>query len=56
MAKAAVPAAEGVPVMAKVTKPAPEASVPAANVAIRPVAPVEAMAVPALYATPFPPV
>jgi hypothetical protein len=43
MAKEAVPAAEGVPVMG----PAPEANVPAANVAVNPVTPVEEMAEPA---------
>jgi hypothetical protein len=44
MAKEAVPAAEGVPVMGYVTEPAPEANVPAANVAVNPVTPVEEMA------------
>ena len=47
MAKEAVPAAEGVPVMGYVTEPAPEANVPAANVAVNPVTPVEEMAEPA---------
>jgi hypothetical protein len=40
-AKEAEPAAEGVPVMAKVTEPAPEAKVPAAKVAVRAVTPVD---------------
>ena len=56
IAKAAVPAAEGVPVIAKVTEPAPETNVPAAKVAVRPVTPVEAIPEPAEYAAPFPPV
>jgi hypothetical protein len=47
IAKAAVPVDVGVPAMAYVRLPAPLANVPAAKVAVRPVTPVEEIAVPA---------
>lgn len=55
-ANVAVPAADGVPVIANVTEPSPDAKVPAAKVAASPVTPVDATAEPAEYAPPFPPV
>jgi hypothetical protein len=42
MAKLSVPVVEGVPVMLYVTLPVPLTKLPAANVAVRPVTPVEA--------------
>ena len=42
-AKLAVPLALGVPVIAYVTVPAPEANVPLVSVAVKPVTPVEEM-------------
>jgi hypothetical protein len=56
IANEAVPAAVGVPVIAKVALPAPEANVAAVNVAVSPVTPVDAIAEPVEYAVPLPPV
>ena len=55
IAKLAVPALAGVPVMVYVTLPLPLAKVPAANEAVRPVTPVEATFC-ALYEPALPPV
>ena len=45
--KIAVPAADGVPVIAKERLPVPFANVPAASVAVNPVTPVDIIATPA---------
>jgi hypothetical protein len=43
MAKVAVPLVVGVPVIVYVNEPAPLAKIPAVNVAVKPVTPVEAI-------------
>jgi hypothetical protein len=55
IAKMAVPEAEGVPVIAKIALPAPEAKVAAVKVAVSPVTPEDAIADPAEYTAPLPP-
>jgi hypothetical protein len=55
IAKLAVPALAGVPVMVKVKLPEPFAKVPAAHVAVRPVTPVDVKVCAPRY-PPFPPV
>jgi hypothetical protein len=52
----ALPVLVGVPLTTKARVPAPLARVPACKVAVRPVTPVELMAVPAAYVLALPPV